>query len=70
MQEVPEVSLSLLSIKNYFLAPFFEEFIYRACILNVFIEANVLSINKTILILPAFFAVCKINDWELVYIWI
>lgn len=63
MREVGVEEFSLLNFKNLFLAPFFEEFIYRVVIINIFLEANILSVNKCVLILPLFFAIGKIiND--------
>ena len=49
--------LSLLNFKNIILAPFFEEFIYRVVIINIFLEADVMSVTKCVVILPIFFAV-------------
>ena len=43
------------------LAPFFEEFIYRVVIINIFLEANIMSVNKCVLILPIFFAIGNSN---------
>lgn len=59
MQEVQYTEMSLLVFKNLVLAPVFEELIYRACLINIFVEANILSLNKCIYVLPIFFAVGK-----------
>lgn len=67
MRDITYDEINLLTLKNIILvrktffksiqAPFFEELIYRAVILNIFIEADVMSINKCVLILPIFFAI-------------
>jgi hypothetical protein len=59
MRELGLEEFSLLNFKNIILAPFFEEFIYRVVIINIFLEANVMSVNKCVLILPLFFAIGK-----------
>jgi hypothetical protein len=59
MRELGVDELSLLNFKNIILAPFFEEFIYRVVIINIFLEADVMSVNKCVVILPIFFAVGK-----------
>jgi membrane protease YdiL (CAAX protease family) len=51
----------LLTLKNVIIAPFFEEFIYRVVIINIFLEADVMSVNKCVLILPLFFAIGKLS---------
>lgn len=51
--------INLLTIKNLLIVPIIEEFIYRACIINLFIEANIFTPNQCVLILPLFFAVGK-----------
>jgi hypothetical protein len=59
MRELGVDELSLLNFKNIILAPFFEEFIYRVVIINIFLEADVMSVSKCVVILPIFFAVGK-----------
>ena len=59
MRELGVDEFSLLNFKNIILAPFFEEFIYRVVIINIFLEADVMSVNKCVVILPIFFAVGK-----------
>jgi len=54
--------ISLFNFKNIFLVPIFEELIFRVCLINIFIEANILSINKCVLILPLFFAVAHLHN--------
>jgi hypothetical protein len=61
MRELGVDEFSLLNFKNIILAPFFEEFIYRVVIINIFLEADVMSVNKCVVILPIFFAVGKRN---------
>lgn len=60
MKETNYDEFSLLNFKNLILVPLFEEFIYRACLINIFVEANIMSINKCVLILPIFFAIGKL----------
>lgn len=59
MKESEYDEFTLLGFKNIVLAPLFEEFIFRACLINIFVEANIMSLNKCVLILPAFFAIGK-----------
>ena len=65
MREIDYDEVTLLNFKNLVLvsslfvtlqAPFFEEFIYRAVLINIFLEAGVMSFNKCVLVLPLFFA--------------
>ncbi|TNV86749.1 hypothetical protein FGO68_gene4131 [Halteria grandinella] len=62
MRETDYYEFSLLNFKNLFLAPFFEEFIYRVVIINIFLEADVMSVNKCVLICPLFFAIAHIHQ--------
>jgi membrane protease YdiL (CAAX protease family) len=59
MREVNYDEISLLNFKNLILAPFFEEFIYRVVIINIFLEADIMSVNKCVLITPLFFGIGK-----------
>lgn len=53
--------LDFTTIKTIFIAPFLEEFIYRSCLINIFIEAGVYSPTKCVLILPCFFAISHLH---------
>eukprot|EP00347_Sterkiella_histriomuscorum_P020788 403336457 len=61
MKENQYDEISLLGFKNIVLAPMFEEFIFRGCLINIFVEANIMSLNKCVLILPAFFAIAHLH---------
>jgi len=65
MRDLGVDEFSLLTFKNIILAPFFEEFIYRVVIINIFLEANVMSVNKCVVILPIFFAIGKSTFYKL-----
>lgn len=61
MTEITYEKLDLLTFKNLILVPFFEEFIFRACIINLFIESDIMSYTNCVLITPIFFAVAHIH---------
>ena len=61
------------TVKNLFWAPLFEEFIYRACLINVFIESGKYTPTYCVLLTPLFFAISHLhhvfeqqrNQWTL-----
>ncbi|CDW91388.1 caax prenyl protease 2-like [Stylonychia lemnae] len=61
MNESDYFQIDLLTFKNLVLVPIFEELIFRACLINIFIEANIMSMHKCVLILPIFFAVAHLH---------
>lgn len=56
-----EYKLDLLAFKNLFCAPIFEELIYRACLINMFIESGALGPVSSVLLLPFFFAISHLH---------
>lgn len=54
-------SLNILAYKNLIFAPLFEEFIYRVCLINIFMEAGALTENLAVFVLPVFFAISHIH---------
>jgi prenyl protein peptidase len=53
--------LDIECLKNLVVAPLFEEFIYRVCMINLMIESNSLDEATAVLTLPLFFA---ISHWH------
>ena len=53
--------LDLLAFKNLLCAPLFEEIIYRACLINMFIESRALSPKMAVLVLPFYFAISHLT---------
>ena len=49
--------IDVMTVKNLFWAPVFEEFIYRSCLINFFIESGKFTPTKCVLITPLFFAI-------------
>ena len=49
------------TIKNLFIAPLFEEFIYRVCMVNIMVESGSLDEFTAVLILPLFFAISHLH---------
>ena len=52
---------SWMSVKNLFIAPFLEEFIYRVCLINMMIESGALTPTQCIYITPLFFATSHLH---------
>jgi prenyl protein peptidase len=52
---------SWMSLKNLFIAPFLEEYIYRACLINMMIESGALTPTQCIYITPLFFATSHLH---------
>jgi predicted Abi (CAAX) family protease len=68
--------LDIECLKNLVVAPFFEEFIYRVCMINLMIESNSLDEATAVLTLPLFFAIShlhhelvvdRVRDWKMVF---
>jgi len=53
--------LDLTTFKNLLYAPFLEEFIYRVCLINMFIESGHYSSTTCVLVLPCFFAISHLH---------
>lgn len=56
-----EYTYDFLALKNIVVAPFFEEFIYRVCLINMFMEAKALNEQEAIYYLPIFFALSHLH---------
>ena len=56
-----EYTHDFLALKNIVVAPFFEEFIYRVCLINMFMEAKALDEHEAIYYLPIFFALSHLH---------
>ncbi len=56
-----EYKLDILCFKNIIVAPLFEEFIYRICLINMFLEAQALSEQQAVVYLPLYFAVSHLH---------
>lgn len=56
-----EYKLDVLCLKNIIVAPLFEEFIYRICLINMFMEAQALSEQQAVVLLPLYFAVSHLH---------
>ena len=53
---------NLIAFKNLLCAPLFEEFIYRICLINMFIESGALGPSSSVLLLPFFFAISHLHQ--------
>lgn len=51
----------LIAFKNLLCAPLLEEFIYRVCLINMFIESGALGPSSSVLLLPFFFAISHLH---------
>jgi len=51
----------ILALKNLIVAPLFEEFIYRVCLINMFMESGALTEFQAVLVLPMFFAISHVH---------
>jgi membrane protease YdiL (CAAX protease family) len=58
---VVRYSFDILAFKNLVFAPLFEEFIYRVCLINIFMEAGALTETQAVFVLPVFFAISHIH---------
>ena len=58
---VNRYSFDILSYKNLIFAPLLEEFIYRVCLINLFMEAKALTQTQAVFILPVYFAISHIH---------
>jgi membrane protease YdiL (CAAX protease family) len=54
-------SFDILAFKNLVFAPLFEEFIYRVCLINIFMEAGALTESQAVFVLPVFFAISHVH---------
>ena len=61
MVGITYTAADLTTFKNLFFAPLFEELIYRACLINMFIESNALSPESSVLLLPFYFAISHLH---------
>lgn len=61
MTRIAYTKIDFTTIKTIIIAPFFEEFIYRTCLINLFIEAGVYSDTYCVLIVPFFFAISHLH---------
>ena len=53
---------SIITQKNLFWAPLFEEFIYRSILINLFIESGAFTPTKCVLITPLYFAISHLHQ--------
>ena len=51
----------ILAFKNLVVAPLFEEFIYRVCLINMFMEAKALNEHEAVYYLPVYFALSHLH---------
>ena len=51
----------LTAFKNLVMAPILEEFLYRVCLINMFIESGALGPHNCVLLLPFFFAISHLH---------
>ena len=58
---VNRYNFDILAFKNLVFAPLFEEFIYRVCLINIFMEAGALTETQAVFVLPVFFAISHIH---------
>jgi prenyl protein peptidase len=58
---VVQYTFDILAIKNLVVAPLFEEFIYRVCLINFFMEAGALTESEAVFVLPVFFAISHVH---------
>lgn len=56
-----EYKWNLTALKNLVLAPVAEEFVYRTCLINIFIESGAFSPKTSVLITPCFFAIAHLH---------
>lgn len=61
MTHITYTKADFTTVKTILFAPLFEEFIYRSCLLNIFIEAGVYSELECVLIVPFFFAISHLH---------
>ena len=59
--EEEQQGLDLTTAKDILIAPLLEEFIYRACLINIFMETGVFSDLYCVLVLPSFFAISHLH---------
>lgn len=56
-----EYKLDVLALKNLLLAPLFEEFIYRVCLINLCLESTGLNLTKAVVFVPIYFAISHLH---------
>jgi prenyl protein peptidase len=61
MTKIAYSKLDFTTVKTIFFAPVFEEFIYRSCLINIFIEAGIYSPSTCVLVVPFFFAISHLH---------
>jgi membrane protease YdiL (CAAX protease family) len=61
MTKVMHTKVDFTTVKTILFAPLFEEFIYRSCLLNIFIEAGEYSPTMCVLVTPFFFAISHLH---------
>lgn len=61
MTRVMHRKLDFTTVKTILFAPLFEEFIYRSCLINIFIEAGYYTPTWCVLLVPFFFAISHMH---------
>lgn len=56
-----QYKLDALCFKNLVVAPLLEEFIYRVCLINMFLEAKALTETEAVIYLPLFFSISHLH---------
>lgn len=56
-----QYTYDILAFKNIVVAPFLEEFIYRVCLINMFMEAKALTEHEAVFYLPIYFALSHLH---------
>lgn len=62
MTKIAYSKVDFTTIKTILFAPLFEEFIYRSCLINIFIEAGVYTETYCVLVLPCYFAISHLHQ--------
>lgn len=62
MTKVSHTKLDFTTVKTILFAPLFEEFIYRSCLINIFIESGEYSPTFSVLVTPFFFAISHLHQ--------
>jgi prenyl protein peptidase len=54
-------SIKLSTVKNLFIAPLLEEFIYRVCLINLAIESGLCTPTEAVYYMPLYFAIAHVH---------
>lgn len=54
-------SIKLSTVKNLFIAPLLEEFIYRVCLINLAIESQLCTPTEAVYYMPLYFAIAHVH---------